>query len=156
MGSDTRVYTLTDVRRRAMDLLARREHGYTELARKLIHKGLPEAHVHDALEQLSAEGLLSDPRYCESIVNTLYQRGQGPLKIRYKLRSNGISDEVIDQTFAALSLDWTDALQQLYRKKYADRPARTPSEHAKQVRFLSSRGFPQEMIFQFLHGRESD
>ena len=143
------------MRRRAIDLLARREHGITELTRKLIQKGLPDDLVHDAINQLSDDGLISDFRYCESMVNYQYQRGQGPQKIRYKLRSDGISDEVIENTFESLSPDWESSLIHLFKKKYSDRAARTPSERAKQVRFLSSRGFPQEMIYRLLKERKS-
>lgn len=137
-----------------MDLLARREHGITELTRKLIQKGLPEDLVYEAMDQLSSDGLISDRRYSESITNYQYQRGQGPQKIRYKLRSDGISDEIIENTFESLSPDWEASLKQLIYKKYSDRAARTPSERAKQVRFLSSRGFPQEMIYRLLNERK--
>ncbi len=138
-----------------MDLLARREHGVTELSRKLIQKGLPDELVYAAVDRLSDQGLVSDLRYSESMVNSHYQRGQGPQKIRYKLRSNGISDEIIDTALDDLALDWEDSLQKLFDKKYSGIADRTPSERAKQVRFLSSRGFPQEMIYRLLQGSDS-
>jgi regulatory protein len=139
-----------------MGLLARREHGITELTRKLILKGLPEDLVHEAIEKLASDGLISDQRFCESMTNYQYQRGQGPQKIRYKLRSDGVSDEIIESTFELLSPDWEASLNRLFQKKYSDSAARTPSERAKQVRFLSSRGFPQEMIYRLLNERKSD
>lgn len=56
------------VRRAAMDLLARREHGRVELTRKLRKRGAPEDMIDTALQQLSEEGLLSEARYLESFV----------------------------------------------------------------------------------------
>ncbi len=139
-----------------MDLLARREHGTGELTRKLIQKGMPEELVHQAVDRLAEDGLISDLRYCESMINSHYQRGQGPNKIRYKLRSQGVSDITIDTVMEMLSPDWEQALVRLIDKKYPGNSDRTPSERAKQVRFLSSRGFPQDMIFRCLQGRGSE
>jgi len=56
------------VRRAAMDLLARREHGRVELTRKLRKRGAPEALIEAALQRLAEEGLLSEARYLESFV----------------------------------------------------------------------------------------
>ena len=139
-----------------MDLLARREHGTGELTRKLIQKGMPEGLVHQAVDRLAEDGLISDLRYCESMINSHYQRGQGTNKIRYKLRSQGVSDITIESVMEMLSPDWEQALVQLIDKKSPGNRDRTPSERAKQVRFLSSRGFPQDMIFRCLQGRGSE
>lgn len=154
MGSDTRDWTLVDVRRRAMDLLARREHGVEELARKLKQKGLPVELVEEAVGQLESDGLVSDVRYCEGVIRSRAGRGQGPLKIRHELRSHGTPDDIIEQAFDTIDPDWEDVLSRVYQKKYAGMPAGTPSERAKKVRFLSSRGFSQEMIHHFLQRLE--
>ena len=73
------------VRRAAMDLLARREHGRVELTRKLRKRGAPEDMIDTALQQLSEEGLLSEARYLESFVAYRARAGYGPLRIREEL-----------------------------------------------------------------------
>src|SRR5471030_3290053 len=77
--------TLVAVRRTAMDLLARREHGRVELTRKLRQRGaLPEM-IDTALDRLTEEGLLSESRYLESFVSYRARSGYGPLRIREEL-----------------------------------------------------------------------
>jgi regulatory protein len=148
--------TLTDVRRRAMDLLARREHGIRELARKLLDKGFEADLVSEAIEQLREDNLVSDQRYCEAVVKSRCQRGQGPLKITWELRSQGVPDAVVDATLRELAPDWQQQVRQVIEKKYAGRVSGVPAERAKQVRFLCSRGFPQGLVMQVLRDVEQD
>ena len=65
--------TAVAVRRAAMDLLARREHGRVELTRKLRQRGAPQELIDGALDRLAEEGLLSESRYLETfaIRNTM-------------------------------------------------------------------------------------
>ncbi len=79
-----------DVRRAAMDLLARREHTRKELARKLSKKfrAVPEI-VEEELDKLKAEGLQSDARLAEVFIRSRVSRGQGPVKIKMELRARG-------------------------------------------------------------------
>ncbi len=130
-----------------MDLLARREHGVTELSRKLKTKGFDPELVEEAIEGLVRDNLVSDRRFCESMVHSRFNRGHGPVKVRYELRSKGVADQVIEGVMDELAPDWQQVLVNLIKKKYAGSLSGTPAERAKKVRFLCSRGFPQEMIF---------
>lgn len=56
------------VRRAAMDLLARREHGRAELSRKLRQRGASAELIDPALDRLAEEGLLDESRYLESFI----------------------------------------------------------------------------------------
>ena len=71
--------TLVAVRRTAMDLLARREHGRVELTRKLRQRGAPPEMIEAALDRLTEEGLLSESRYLESFVSYRARSGYGPV-----------------------------------------------------------------------------
>src|SRR3990167_2544794 len=82
---------LVAVRRAAMDLLARREHGRVELTRKLRQRGAPVELIDAALERLVQEGLLSEARYLESFVGYRARAGYGPLRIREELIQRGLS-----------------------------------------------------------------
>jgi regulatory protein len=130
-----------------MDLLARREHGVIELSRKLKTKGFDPELVEEVIESLVSDNLVSDRRFCESMVHSRFNRGHGPVKVRYELRSKGVADEVIEGVMDELAPDWQQVLVNLIKKKYAGSLSGTPAERAKKVRFLSSRGFPQDMIF---------
>jgi regulatory protein len=141
---------------RAMDLLARREHGVKELSRKLINKGFDPELVEEVIESLVCDNLVSDRRFCESMVHSRFNRGHGPVKVRYELRSKGVADQIIESVMDELAPDWQQVLVKLIKKKYAGSLSGTPAERAKKVRFLSSRGFPQEMIFFVMRDTDFD
>ncbi|MFW2440539.1 MAG: regulatory protein RecX [Arenicellales bacterium] len=141
---------------RAMDLLARREHGVKELSRKLINKGFDPELVEEVIESLVSDNLVSDRRFCESMVHSRFNRSHGPVKVRYELRSKGVADQIIESVMDELAPDWQQALVDLIKKKYAGSLSGTPAERAKKVRFLSSRGFPQEMIFFVMRDTDFD
>jgi len=141
---------------RAMDLLARREHGVKELSRKLINKGFDPELVEEVIESLVSDNLVSDRRFCESMVHSRFNRGHGPVKVRYELRSKGVADQIIESVMDELAPDWQQVLVKLIKKKYAGSLSGTPAERAKKVRFLSSRGFPQDMIFFVMRDTDFD
>ena len=69
---------IRDVRRAAMDILARREHCCAELKRKLQAKSFSGDTIDTVLRQLQDEGLLSDSRFAESYVRFRAMKGFGP------------------------------------------------------------------------------
>ena len=79
------------VRRTAMDLLARREHGRVELARKLRKRGATAELIESALDRLEADGLLDEARYLQCFVGSRARNGYGPLRIREELTQRGLS-----------------------------------------------------------------
>src|SRR5690606_7138195 len=70
------------IRRTAMDLLARREHSYAEMLRKLRQRGAATELAEIELDRLQEQGLLSDERFCEAYVYSRSQRGYGPVRLR--------------------------------------------------------------------------
>ena len=88
---------LVAVRRVAMDLLARREHGRVELTRKLRQRGAPAELIDCALDRLAEEGLLSESRYLDSFVSSKARSGYGPLRIREELAQRGLPRAAIEQ-----------------------------------------------------------
>lgn len=139
-----------------MDLLARREHGISELSRKLVVKQFDPLLVDEAIQGLVRDNLVSDERFCESMINSRLNRGHGPIKVRYELRNKGVPEHVVEKTMGELSPDWHQSLAGLIEKKYAGQLSRAPAERVKQVRFLSSRGFPHEMIYSVIQDAEFD
>lgn len=138
------------IRDRAMNLLARREHGRLELQRKLVQKGFNADSVATVLDELSHEGLVSDHRYAESLVHSRIARGQGPLKIRAELSQNGIADSLIDEVMSDQKVDWWARAAEVRQKKFSSKAADTYDEKSRQGRFLASRGFPSDIIWQVL------
>jgi regulatory protein len=143
------------VRRAAMDLLARREHGRIELSRKLRSRGAPTELIEPALDRLAEEGLLSEARYLESFVRMRANAGYGPLRIREELTQRGLAREVIEQALRDSGFDWSAQLHEVWLRKFGELPG-DQREKARQGRFLSYRGYPLEMIGRLLRGGSFD
>lgn len=140
------------VRRAAMDLLARREHGRVELTRKLRKRGAPDELIDGALDRLAEEGLLSEARYLESFVAYRARAGYGPQRIREELGQRGLARSDIDQALRDSGIDWFAQLRETWQRKYAGRLPSDARERAQQGRFLVYRGYSMEMIGRVLRG----
>lgn len=148
--------TLVAVRRTAMDLLARREHGRVELTRKLRQRGaLPEM-IDTALDRLTEEGLLSESRYLESFVSYRARSGYGPLRIREELSQRGLQRPDIELALRESGINWQEQLEDTWRRKFSGHLPIDARERAKQGRFLSYRGYSMEMISRLFSGRGMD
>ena len=139
------------VRRAAMDLLAQREHGRVELARKLRRRGAPPELIDSALDRLAEEGLLDESRYLESFIAARARAGYGPLRIREELAQRGLPREAIEQALGECGVDWAEQLNELWQRRFGVRP-QDQKERARQGRFLAYRGFSMEQISRLLRG----
>lgn len=128
-------------RRRALDLLARREHSRFELERKLAARGFGPDLVQPTLDRLEHEGLLKAARFTESFIRTRAARGQGPQRIRAELAARGIAEHEANELLEASNIDWAEAAAAVRRKRFgAARPADF-KERSRQAKFLQYRGF---------------
>lgn len=147
---------LVAVRRTAMDLLARREHGRVELTRKLRQRGAPDELIDTALDRLTEEGLLSESRYLESVVSYRARSGYGPLRIREELGQRGLQRPDIELALRESGIDWQAQLTDTWRRKFSGHLPIDARERAKQGRFLAYRGYSMEMINRLFSGRGMD
>lgn len=147
---------LVAVRRTAMDLLARREHGRVELARKLRQRGAPPELIEAALDRLTEDGLLSEARYLESFVSYRARSGYGPARIREELTQRGLKRAQVDKALAESGFDWRERLLEVWQRKFAGKLPQDAKQRAQQGRYLSYRGFPLELIGRLLNGRGFD
>lgn len=148
--------SLAAVRRTAMDLLARREHGRTELVRKLRQRGAADELIDSALSRLAEEGLLSESRYLECFIASRGRGGYGPMRIREELSQRGLPRTEIERALTESEIDWAEQLRDLWQRKFAGQLPGDMRERAKQARFLAYRGFSQEQIGRLLRGATFD
>lgn len=140
------------VRRAAMDLLARREHGRVELTRKLRRRGATDELIETALDRLAQEGLLSEARYLEAFVSYRARAGYGPLRIREELTQRGLARGDVEQALRDSGIDWREQLHATWQRKFAGELPQDARERAQQGRFLSYRGYPLDLIGRLLRG----
>ena len=133
-------------RKKAMDLLARREHGRAELEQKLIAGGVEADVAVDALRQLAEEGLQSDRRFVESFVQSRISQGKGPLRIHADLGQRGISAGLIDEVLQETDEDWCALARHARLKKFGRSTPAGFKDKARQMRFLQYRGFEPDQV----------
>jgi regulatory protein len=111
----------SDVRRAAMDLLARREHSRHELLLKLTRRlgDNPELFEQE-IGKLADEGLQSDGRLAEAFIRARTNRGQGPVKIKMELRAKQVGDELISIAFEECDIDFAALARSVALKKFGD------------------------------------
>jgi regulatory protein len=135
-----------EARKKAMDFLARREYGQTELIRKLADKGYVRNIVEQAVVTLTEDGLQSDDRFAEAFVQSRINQGKGPVRIRLDLSQRGVSDAVIEMTIDESAVDWYALARDVRHRKFGTTVPSDFKAKAKQMRFLQYRGFESDHI----------
>ncbi len=151
------------IRKKAMDLLARREHSLVELKRKLLNKFNYDDLIKIELLKLEEQGLLSEERFIDTYVTYRSEKGFGPIRIKMELREKGVKDRLINERVKEVSfegvsctsktINWFESARSVAIKKYGtmvcDSKAanKNYNERAKCSRFLNYRGFTQEQIY---------
>jgi len=143
---------VSELRQRAIALLARREHSRAELARKLAAHGTPEE-IETVLSQLEDQGLLSDARAAAALVRAQGARF-GAARLRQNLRQRGIGSELAEAQVAEAG-DELERARGVWAKKFGELPA-DAREWARQARFLQGRGFSAEVIRKVLKESSSE
>ena len=145
-----------ELRLAGMDLLARREHGSSELKTKLTRRfrkrDCDPVTVEQVTQQLIEEGLLSDERFAASRVRQLAGRGYGPSRIRNDLRQQQVEhliSETMEEAFDS-EVDWEAEATAVYEKKYGGAPIEgdwdaRQRERGRRLRFMQYRGFGAEV-----------
>jgi regulatory protein len=137
---------------RALKFLSRREHSRAELSKKLAPHAENELELEALLDSLQSRGWLSDARFAEAVVASRRARF-GAARIASELKRKGVPVELVSAHSVKLRESELDAAKGVWKKKFGRLPA-SPGEKGKQIRFLESRGFASEVIFQIL--REKD
>jgi regulatory protein len=140
-GADERT-----VRTAALALLAGRDFGRAELARRLERRGYPAEVVVAVVEGLVAERLLSETRFVEQFIRQHASRGHGPARIRAELRERGVPEAEIEAGLDAAAEDWPALAREVRRRRFGLSPPGDYAERARQARFLQYRGFSNEQI----------
>ena len=138
----------------ALRLLGRRDHGIQEIKDKLWRKGFSTATIESTLSECIRMDYLNDEKFTAKSVRRNINQGYGPQRIKQKLLSIGIAENLIA---SALTIHFnheqqTVACRQVFKKKYkaeSHQPDQTKIK-AKLYRFLYARGFSPDIIRQVM------
>jgi regulatory protein len=132
-----------ELKARALRTLARREHSRAELERKLLPFAESQQLLEALLSELEGRKLLSNHRFAEARAHVL-SRKYGAARIRQDLKAKGVEDAIVERVSGAGDLE---RARQILARKYRA-PATTREERARRARFLQSRGFSFDVIYQ--------
>ena len=141
-----------DARKKAMDFLARREYGQTELIKKLADKGYDRSVAEQAVNKLTEDGLQSDQRFAAAFVQSRINQGKGPVRIRLDLGQRGVGDAVIELAIEEASANWFELARDVRLRKFGTGKPSDFKAKAKQMRFLQYRGFEQDHVQAAFNG----
>lgn len=144
---------MTELRNRALQLLARREHSRAELHARLSTQAESSETLLAVLDVLEQQGLLSDDRYARQRVVARAGR-YGNARLRQELKQRGIGDGEIEAALPEAG-DELARCRAIWSRKFGQ-PPESPEERAKQMRFLQYRGFSHETIRHVLRGVEDE
>ena len=148
------------LRARALACLAQREHSRLELRRKLLaalqraaeraEEPPPEdgeARVDALIEQLLAQGLLSEQRYIDSRLRSRAPR-LGARRLVAELAQQGLKPA--GETWDELQASEPERAQALLLRRFGDEPPTDLKELARRQRFLIGRGFAPDLVQKLL------
>jgi len=133
-AEEEKEFQAADVRRAAMNLLARREYARRELAARLAARGMPDKMIDQTLDALGRENLQS--------------------RIRIELEQKGVDGETIERVLADAEVDWQALAMDVRRKRFGPSPPGSFKERARQARFLQYRGFASDHVGRALAGED--
>tara|TARA_A100001035_G_scaffold132391_1_gene104086 strand:- start:1153 stop:1647 length:495 start_codon:yes stop_codon:yes gene_type:complete len=134
-------------RKRAMDLLARREHSRLELYQKLKQKKFEPNIINTELDKLSNEGLQSDERFAEAFLRSRIDKGKGPNIILSELLQRGVDELLVSNVLESISEgQWCEVAYETMNKKLGNESELDYDKQLKLMKFLNNRGFTRSQI----------
>lgn len=137
-------------KKRAMNLLQRRDYTAAGLREKLRNGDYPEACIEEAITYVESYGYIDDLRYARDFI--LYHLDKkSRTRIEQDLLRKGIDRKLTQQVFAELeeegtSQDEETMIRALLEKKKYDAKMATIQEKQRMYAFLYRRGFHPEVV----------
>jgi len=145
----------------AVAQLARREYSRADLRSKLLrHLGEitdrdeAVAQVEKILDQLQANGLLSEARFAAALTRTRANRF-GAARVRLEMRQHELPDEIVRPAIEELKATEEQRARDLWKRRFGHPPA-DPTERARQMRFLAQRGFSTAVVLRVVRSSTAE
>ena len=146
---------------RALRLLSGREQSRAELERKLsAHEEVP-GQLAAVLDELEAKDFISQARVVDSVINRR-QAKLGASRIKSELQRKGIDAEAVTEAMDGLKATELERAREVWRKKFNNKidaasiDKLSPTDKAKQMRFLAARGFGSDAIRRVVARTDED
>jgi regulatory protein len=135
---------------RALRLLARREYTRHGLALRLKQDSPECVGLEGLLDQLEAQGYLSDQRAAEALLRKHAER-HGVLRLRQDLQQQGVPATVAASLLEVARAREQQGARAVWARKFGQLPT-TGEDRIRQMRYLTNRGFSRSTIAAILGG----
>lgn len=135
-----------DPRRKALELLTRREHSRRELASKLRARGFDAETAESTVDEMAGRGWQDEARFAQALARSRAGSGHGPVRIRAELQQHAIADDLIDAALDACEVDWREQAAELLRRRFGPGRPADRKEYARRGAFLQRRGYDLDAI----------
>jgi len=136
---------------RAIKYLSNREYSQFELRNKLLPYAGSQEELDEVITKLLEKGYLSNQRFTQSYISSKSSKF-GIRKITQVLQQHQLAPEMLKLELGKLKESEFQRCYEVWEKKFGTLTTE-PNALAKQIRFLASRGFPQEIIMGIVRGK---
>lgn len=144
-------------RRRAMNLLLKKDYTTAKLREKLREGGYPERVVENALDYVSAFHYTDDLRYALDYI-LCHQEDRSKRRIEQDLKGKGVPQDIVEKAWEQWEQDGGEQdelgmIKKLLRKRGYDSENASVAERQKEYAFLMRKGFSSENIRKAVFGQ---
>lgn|SRR5690606_15623465 len=155
---DKKKYTPKQAKLKMESFCAYQERAQQEVRDKLYTWGLHSEDVENIIAELITENFLNEERFAKAFVRGKFRiKKWGKVKIIQHLKAKRISSPLIKIALREIDLDeYEENLDTLIQKKIGSQAdSLSLSEKAKLMRYLQSKGYENDLIFQRLNRKNS-
>lgn len=155
---DKKKYTPKQAKLKMESFCAYQERAQQEVRDKLYTWGLHSEDVENIIAELITENFLNEERFAKAFVRGKFRiKKWGKVKIIQHLKAKRISSPLIKIALREIDLDeYEENLDTLIQKKIGSQAdSLSLSEKAKLMRYLQSKGYENDLIFQRFNRKNS-
>lgn len=143
---------LIEVKQKAVDLLARRDHSAQELRQKLSSRSFSPGVIEAVIEQLLGRGYLDDHRFALSFIRQRLSRKPESIPMLTALLQNkGVNQEIISQALEESDIDTRDLA-----RRAVNRYRKRGDSDKRLIQRLCAKGFSYGEIKRALEGQQKE
>lgn len=155
--ADEKPVTLASLKNYLVWLLARQDYAQATIVQKLKQRQATSEQIAQLVDWAIQLGYIDDERYCRGFIQRHAAKHHGLMRIRQEAAQKGLNREIIENALNELEIDWYQLAQSAYNKKFSRSNKKLDfKEKAKQMRYLSYRGFNRDEIEFAMQTNPSD